>query len=57
MVTAATIAMSVFTGAALSTYTGFRITRGTCPVYEPIKDFDVEAFKGVWYTMQADKLF
>jgi lipocalin len=50
----AAIAMSVATGVFFSTYVGFRIALGSCPTYEPITDFNVERFKGIWYEMQRD---
>ena len=47
----AAITMSVATGVFFATYAGLRTSLGSCPAYEPIPDFDIERFKGVWYEL------
>ena len=54
--TKARTAMTIFTGTMIAGYTTLSlISGGSCPAYDPLDDFDVEAFKGVWYELQRDK--
>ena len=46
--------MAGFTVLMLGGYIAIRSTTGVCSHYEPIEDFDVERFKGIWYELQRD---
>ena len=36
-------------------YISFRVAYGSCGRYDPIEDFDAEAFKGTWFELLRSK--